>query len=101
MLTRGLAALGAGLLLSCAPIASAASDSASFTTAGEHQFVVPPAVFSLDVALVGGNGGMGNPGTAGGAPSTVKATLAVMPGQVLFVEVAGDGKPATADGQGL
>ena len=71
--------------------AHAATASQSFTTAGEHAFVVPPAVTSVSVTLVGGNGGAGAHGTIGGAGATEVATLAVTPGEKLYAEVGGDG----------
>jgi hypothetical protein len=73
----------------------------TLTSAGEHQFVVPAGVSSLQVLLVGGNGGVGNGGEVGGLPATVSATLAVIPGEDLFVEVAGNGGPANVPGGGL
>jgi hypothetical protein len=65
-----------------------------FTVAGEHQFVVPPAVTAVDVTLVGGYGGSGSAGTPGGIPATAKATIAVSPGETLYAEVAGNGESA-------
>ena len=78
-----------------APAAQADSTSQSFTTAGEHAFVVPPGVTSLQVALVGGYGGAGSGGTPGGIPASAGATLSVSPGETLYAEVAGDGESAT------
>jgi hypothetical protein len=92
---------GGLLVLSLAPVAAAATGTQSFTTAGEHPFTVPAAVTSIDVVLVGGNGGAGNGGIAGGSPATVQGTIAVTPGQQLYVEVGGDGAPATQAGQGF
>jgi hypothetical protein len=43
-----------------APAVEADSVSQSFTTAEEHAFVVPAGVTSLQVALVGGYGGVGS-----------------------------------------
>jgi hypothetical protein len=92
----GAAALGALLALwPAAPAAQADSASQSFTTAGEHAFVVPPGVTSLQVALVGGYGGTGSAGTPGGIPASAGATLSVSPGETLYAEVAGDGESAT------
>ena len=80
-----------------APRAQAAeTGSQTFTVAGEHPFVVPAGVTSVQAALVGGNGGAGFGGALGGTAATVTATLAVTPGETLYAEVAGDGEPASA-----
>ena len=63
----------------------------AFTTSGEQSFTVPAAVTSVQVTLVGGNGGNGQDGGSGGIPATVTATLAVVSGQTLYAEVAGNG----------
>jgi hypothetical protein len=75
------------------PAAAGAAEtrSASFTEAGEHPFVVPAGVTSVQVTLVGGNGGQGVGLAPGGTGDTVTATLAVSPGETLYAEVAGDG----------
>jgi len=67
----------------------------TFATAGENPFVVPAGVTSLQVTLVGGNGGAGSGGAAGGLPASASATLAVSAGETLYAEVAGDGGAAT------
>jgi hypothetical protein len=83
-----------------APAAFALSASQSFAKPGEQAFVVPPGVTSVAVVLVGGNGGVGDSGAPAGVPATVDATLAVVPGETLYAEVAGDGGSGTAAGQG-
>jgi len=95
---RSNAALTAIAALLLAPAGAEAAETASqtFTGAGEHVFVVPAGVSSVQVTLVGGNGGAGNGGEAGGVPATVSATLALTAGQTLYVEVAGNGGSATA-----
>jgi hypothetical protein len=99
VLVQALAAVGVSLLTaSSAGAAETASE--SLTGAGEHRFVVPAGVSSVQVLLVGGNGGVGNGNEAGGLPATVSATLAVTPGEALFVEVAGNGGPADVPGGG-
>jgi hypothetical protein len=67
----------------------------TFTGEGEHAFVVPSAVTSLHVTLVGGHGGAGEAGGSGGAGATVTATIAATPGETLFAEIAGNGAGAT------
>jgi hypothetical protein len=78
------------------PTVATATETAgqSFTTAGEHTFVVPPAVTSVQVTLVGGYGGLGSAGAPGGIPATTSATLTVSPGETLYAEVAGNGESA-------
>jgi hypothetical protein len=84
------------LALAAAAPAVALTNSQSYTTAGEHEFVVPSGVGSVQVLLVGGNGGAGSGTQPGGLPATVNATLAVTSGENLYAEVAGDGQAATA-----
>jgi hypothetical protein len=91
----GVAGACATVALGLPSIAAAGGTVAEgFTVAGEHQFVVPPAVTAVDVTLVGGYGGSGSAGTPGGIPATVKATIAVSPGETLYAEVAGNGESA-------
>ncbi len=85
------------------PSLAAAGETATqtFSVAGEHEFVVPPGVTSLQVTLVGGYGAPGNGGFGGGTGATVAASLAVSPGQTLYAEVAGDGETAAEIDPGL
>ena len=94
-------ALCAAALLHPAGAQAGEVASQSYTQAGEHAFVVPPGVMSVQVTLVGGHGGAGNQGQAGGVAATATATIAVTPGETLYAEVAGNGAPATASGEGL
>jgi hypothetical protein len=75
--------------------ALAATGSQTFTTTGENVFVVPAGVTSVQVTLVGGNGGSGfasgGNSIPGGRGGTALATIAVRPGDTLYAEVAGDG----------
>ncbi len=101
---RGCAALVVAMGLCVPGAAQAATASQLFATPGEHAFVVPPAVTSVSMMLVGGSGGAGAHGTIGGAGATEVATLAVTPGETLYAEVGGDGAagdpndPAGGDG---
>ena len=79
------------LMLGPATAGAAETRSASFTEAGENPFVVPVGVTSIQVTLVGGNGGQGTGLAPGGSGDTVTATLTVSPGETLYAEVAGDG----------
>jgi hypothetical protein len=87
---------GAAAMLGPAGAQAAESASAKFETTGEHTFVVPAGVTSVQVMLVGGSGGGGKGGAPGGIPATVTATLAVSPGEILYAEVAGNGQTASA-----
>ena len=69
---RGCAALTIALGFAVPTAAHATTASQAFTTPAEHVFVVPPAVLSVNVFLVGGNGGNGS-GTTGGAGATETA----------------------------
>ena len=57
-------------------------------TGGEQRFVVPPGVTQVHLIAVGGSGGGG---LVGGHGVIVGATLRVMPGATLYVEVGGRG----------
>jgi len=105
-MATGLKLRGALAVLICAVAASAlanasaqAAETASrtFSTSGEHAFTVPAGVSSMQATLIGGNGGAASgAGGAPGLPATVTATLAVSPGELLYLEVAGNGGAATA-----
>jgi hypothetical protein len=95
----GAVTLVALALAFAAPSARAEDASQSFTSTGEHAFVVPSGVSSVTVRLVGGNGARGT-GTLGGAAATAVAVLAVRPGDTLYAEVAGNGGADDAIGQG-
>jgi hypothetical protein len=73
-------------------------------TGAPQQFVVPAGVKSLDVTLAGGQGGDGSTAedsqaerTPGGKGAVVNATMAVTPGQVLYVYAGDKGTPAAFD----
>ncbi len=89
--------LAAGVgLPSAGGATSSATTTKTFTfTGGEQAFSVPDGVTSLDVVAIGGKGGVGaTPGSSnppGGFGAVATGTLAVTPGQILFVEVGGNG----------
>jgi hypothetical protein len=80
-----------------AACASAATQTFLFTGT-EQTFTVPLGVQSVEVVAIGGNGGSAE--AAGGAPAKVSADLSVSPGQLLYVEVAGNGESAANGGAG-
>src|SRR5690349_10484206 len=77
--------------------AQAAFKSFGFT-GGEQTFTVPSGVHLISVNLVGGIGGDG--GGSGGLPAAVTGNLEVAPGQVLYLEVGGNGEDQSAGGEG-
>lgn len=74
--------------------------SQTFNFTGNAQtFVVPVCVTSLQVDVRGAQGGTGNSGSgAGGLGGRVQTTLAVTPGETLFVYVGGTPNPLEAAG---
>lgn len=71
--------------------APAQAATATFAFTGSEQtFTVPAGVTSLQVVAVGGKGGNG-PSALGGFGAVVTGTLAVTPGEVLYIEVGENG----------
>jgi len=66
---------------------------AAYTTPGEYPFTVPSGITALHAVLVGGQGGNGGGGQSGsgGYGAVVTATIPVVPGATLYVEVGGNG----------
>jgi hypothetical protein len=85
-------ACGALCCAGAAVVSAARGDTATFAGSGEHSFVVPEGVSSVHALAVGGRGGAGysNP-ASGGFGAKIVADLPVTPGQVLYIEVAGNG----------
>jgi hypothetical protein len=93
LLVSGAVALLAALAL---PVAASA---ATFGFTGEEQtYGVPAGVTALHVVAIGAAGRSGSAGGSGGAGAAVAGTLAVTPGQTLYVEVGGVGE---CNGSGL
>jgi hypothetical protein len=99
-------ALGA-LMASCLLLShadGARADTATFgPTGAEQMFTVPAGVSVVQVAAVGAHGGESAPtgpngGIPGGVPALVTGSLAVTPGQILYVEVGAVGPAGHADG---
>ena len=99
----GLCALWAVALAgSAAALASNCTESGStvtctFSSTGSEQtFTVPAGVSSVTATAVGGVGAAGNSGGgAGGFGAEVTGDLSVIPAQVLYVDVAGNGAGTT------
>jgi hypothetical protein len=101
-LTALLTGIAGGTLV-VAPAAEAATGTVSYAyTGGEQTFTVPAGVTSLHVEAVGGHGGDApslTTGTvSGGSGAVVTADLPVTAGQVLYVEVGGNGAPPSPGG---
>ncbi len=87
-----LVAIAALLVVALSASASPSTGTESFTTVGQSTFVVPSGVSSITVAATGAQGGGGfEQGCEGGAGAVVTGTLAVTPGETLYVEVGGAG----------
>ena len=56
---------------------------------------------SLQLTLVGGSGGDSSTGALGGAAATEIATIAVVPGEILYADVGGDGGNGDTTGNAL
>lgn len=94
-------------LLFAAGASSARADVVTFLpTGGEQTFTVPAGVTSIHMVAIGGRGGQGSPATGehhggfGGFGAIASADIAVTPGQVLYVEVAGNGASGSNGGAG-
>src|SRR4051794_21900765 len=86
-----------------AATAQAATHTDSFGyTGGEQTFTVPEGVSSVHVVAIGGSGGAGEFGS-GGQGARVTGDVPVTPGEVLYVEVGGNGHESfllSGDGAG-
>lgn len=86
------------LLLVASP--ARAAETTTFTTAGEHPYVVPAGVTRLAVTATGGQGGsitVTGESRPGGRAAQVTGTLEVIPGQTLHA-VVGASASGTAPG---
>jgi hypothetical protein len=93
-LVAGLVTLAS--IATAAPVAAAGPLLFQYTTPGEHQLVIPAGVDTLHAVLVGGRGGSGYAAAPtvpahGGFGAKVVADVAVVPGQVIYVLVGGNG----------
>ena len=86
-------AVGSLLVLALGFVGSARADMQSYSTIGEHTFVVPAGISTVHVDARGGRGGAGGPagGGSGGGGAVANANLAVSAGQSLYAVVGGPG----------
>lgn len=85
-------ACGASCWVGAAVVSTAHADTATFVSPGEQTFTVPEGVSAVHVVAVGGRGGTGDGDLSpGGFGARATADLPVTPGQVLYIEVAGNG----------
>jgi uncharacterized repeat protein (TIGR01451 family) len=88
MLASGV---GLAVLVPAAPAAYAAGTTFTYT-GGEQTYTVPLGVTSVTIDAVGAPGGVGDDdGYPAGDGASVTATVAVSPGETLYVEVGGAG----------
>jgi|GEM_PF-1303027 len=95
---RVLVAIVAALTLSLGVAPAQAAFKSFEFTGGEQTFTVPSGVHLISVNLVGGIGGDG--GGQGGLPAVVTGDLEVAPGEVLYLEVGGNGEDQSEGGEG-
>ena len=69
-------------------------------TGGEQTFEVPDGITSIEVAAIGGKGGDEGPAIQGGEPAEVTGILSVTPGQILYIEVGGNGDDPDTGAEG-
>src|SRR5436190_20355635 len=98
MSVRRLTAVSIAVLGAWAPAAhGAVTATRTFNPiAAEQVFTVPVGVGTIQVHAIGGAGGCAH--TAQGHGGDVSATLTVIPGQLLYVEVGGNGANSGAAG---
>ena len=90
-----------GLALPSAALAAPTTQTTQYGPTGTEQlFTVPDGVTSLQIAAVGASGGQDGIGDLGGSGASVTGSLQVTPGEILYVEVGGNGADAYAGGDG-
>jgi hypothetical protein len=82
----------------CGSTGIAGMSSCTYRTVGTGTFTVPPGVRSATFTVEGAQGGANAAGAAGGRGGKVSAALPVTPGQVLQVNVGGQGQASSASG---
>ncbi len=82
----------------CGAVGVAGMSSCTYNTAGTDTFTVPPGVTRGAFTVEGAQGGTNAVGPAGGRGGKVSAVLPLTPGQVLQVNVGGQGQGSSATG---
>jgi hypothetical protein len=97
-----VAALVCTPLVVLAGTTAASADTQDFTTPGTTVFTVPANVTCIDATVWGADGGAGSAGSAaaGGLGGKSEATLTVVPGETLNVDVGGHGGDAVTSTPG-
>ena len=95
----------AGILAPAAQAVAPAPTTFQSVTA-EQAYTVPAGITTVRVTATGAPGGTGapgptGPGVAGGLGAEVTGDVAVTPGEVLYVEVGGQGTDGSSSGGGL
>jgi hypothetical protein len=90
------------VIVALGAFATSASAAVFPYTGAEQTYTVPPGVTLVHIAAVGGEGAasMNTFGVAGGFGATASEDLPVTPGQVLYVEVGGNGSTGGFNGGG-
>jgi len=96
-IARGIVAVGAAGLVSAGATQASAATVQRFAFTGAQQFfAVPAGVTSLHAVAIGGRGGTGATApAAGGFGGVATADLKVTPGEILLVNVGGNGGSPT------
>ena len=105
-LISGVVALGSltGVLVGASPAGASGPVTVTFSVPGNQSWTVPAGVTSVTLSLAGGQGGLAyyRPGNLpGGKGAEVSATVAVSPGDVLAVTVAGAGHDSDSSSGGF
>jgi hypothetical protein len=82
----------------CGNTGIAGTSSCTYNTIGTDTFTVPPGVNNATFTVEGAQGGTNATGPAGGRGGRVSAALPLTPGQVLQVNVGGQGQATSASG---
>lgn len=82
---------GIGVTLGGTASASPATDSETWSTPGDYDFVVPAGVTELTIEVAGAEGGDGEMGGDGGLGGYLAGDFDVTPGETLKVHVGGEG----------
>ncbi len=82
----------------CATVSSSTAVNQTYSTPGSYTWTVPAGVTSVTVTAYGAQGGAATNGSIGGYGGSATGTLAVTPGQTLYIYVGGQGVNGGAGG---